>query len=236
MKKEFFVSLVFMFFLIPSIAFADTLYQENANDTACLGTWDFLSPCSNVYDSNWDNSGFAGFLEKVNITLVYIKPDNALNATWLIGDYDNEAGNRFTNYTLDIPSDCWDANEENISFIAESEDVNVTGNRYLTSKWMCYNGSWKTLATFDHSGDYEHLLVEEGIYWELSEPEEEEEEQGLLSSVLLPILPLMFVLLIIINLVAIAQREKGLTPNRILSIALIVVLAVVMVIAITSLI
>jgi len=231
--------LVFMFFLIPSIAFADTLYQEDANSTTCLGTWDILCPCGNTYDGNWDNSGFAGFMEKVNVTSVYIKPDNAINVTWLIGDFDNEAGDRFTNYTLDIPSDCWDVNEENISFMVESENINITGDYFITAKWMCYNGSWKTIATFDHSGDYGHSIVEEGIYWELSEPEEEEEEEEeeeLYSSILLSTLVLMFVLINIINLVSLSRTEKGLTPNKILSTALIIVLVVIMVIAITSII
>ena len=223
MKKLFLLSLCVSIMLFSTFGFADTVYQEDANTTTCAGNWDLLSPCSNGYDGAWDLPAVGVYGEVSNITFVYDKPENATNSSWLIGDYSNEAGDLVTNYTFEVPSDCWNYSETNVTFMAWIS--NNTGNFYVT-KWMCYNGTWKVLADFDNSGDYEHALTEEGLYWEIAE-EVIEEEESTIYGFLIPVIPVLFAILVLMGAIKGMVNNGTLTVSDLFKIFILIVLGIV---------
>ncbi len=153
-------------------------YHENFDGPSTpSGSWDTVYPSTNVYDDDWSTYGRTesgsgdswtrqGFLE-----LVYTKPKYAIpTSKWQIKD-----GCKTTNLT--IPDDCWNSNQDNLSFQVESYNyqykTSLGTTRYRRVYWRCYDGiSYIEINRCSGSSSDLRNVYEEAMWWDIREPDE----------------------------------------------------------------
>jgi hypothetical protein len=132
-------------------------YQEDPDATACSAGWEAMTPCSQIYDGNWNTFGRdSPNLGSSFINITYTKNFWASQLMrWQVKDI---WGTR----NLTLPLTC--SNRNNILFQIESYLDDVMPNSFV--RYYCYNGTaFETLYTVMNSTGVAPVIYEEALWW-----------------------------------------------------------------------
>ena len=153
MKKYLLIIFCCVIFLFLVLVGAEVVYQENANATACVGSWLGTQPCSNVYDGSWSTYGASGGPDYAPYYYAnYSIPEGVenLTSTWRVADSGGSVN-------LNIPLTCWGGSVLELRVRTR----NGPSHPYYV-KWACLNRTslgWDVLRDdYDERWPYEELM------------------------------------------------------------------------------
>lgn len=149
MRKLFF--LLFGMILLIGIV-QGYVYQENANTTTVVGTWN--AP-TQAYNGNWGDRGYPSS-GTGTIYFNYTKVERAVaNTIWQVKDT-----NETEIYNLTIPDSCFTYDTSTLELRVRANNAPPTD-----TIWSCYdNTGWNTLR----NTSVDRLIFEDGIFWNAS--------------------------------------------------------------------
>ena len=155
--------------LSPSVS--DSLcYQETANiSTSCgglnNGKYSSTSSWTNIQNTfDGDNKTYGNANINGHLYINYTKPSGSLNNSfWQVVDGRDDLFG-WDIHNLTIPSDCWNAYSDKLSFDVYNHLNGVSGKREIY--WYCYNSSdWYLLRSVTIISS---MLYEESMWWNIS--------------------------------------------------------------------
>jgi len=143
-------STVYPVYIDPTIQ----VYQEDANETACSGSWDGTQTCALTYDGDWGTYGSvyhdASSEYYAYLLVNYTKLSGVNSSKWRIYD-----GITDTNYS--IPTICWNLDDKLVF------NVTLYSNPIsYHSYYYCFNSSDEWTLIHDNTVG---TLYEEAMWW-----------------------------------------------------------------------